>query len=204
MSEANVVFTLDGINLTIQCTTEDKMNDICKNYSSKINKNMDSLIFLYEGNKVNFNLSFQDQVNIIDRNNHEMKILVSKNENNNINNDKRIFPITINTKSYSENFNCIKNRNLLDNIKSIFFSRILFSHLIEKIKLKLIKYNKKLQNKIDIKLINYKFYSGKYIVYETNIKGKEYDGESDNLLFEGGYLNGKRNGKGKEYYNNGN
>ena len=34
---------------------------------------------------------------------------------------------------------------------------------------------------------------------ETNIKGKEYDGESDNLLFEGEYKNGKRNGKGKEY-----
>ena len=57
-----------------------------------------------------------------------------------------------------------------------------------------------MQNRIDIKLINYKFYSGKYIIYETNIKGKEYDGYDDNLLFEGEYLNWKRNGIGKEYY----
>ena len=78
MSEANVVFTLDGVNSTIKCTTEDKMNDICKNYSTKINKNIDSLLFLYEGNKVNFDLSFEEQVNIIDRNNHEIIIVVNK------------------------------------------------------------------------------------------------------------------------------
>ena len=62
---------------------------------------------------------------------------------------------------------------MLDNIKSIFFSRIIFSYLEEKIKLKVIKYNKKLQNKIDINLINYKYFSGKYIIYENNIKWKE-------------------------------
>ena len=80
-----------------------------------------------------------------------------------------------------------------------FIEEILLSHLDLKIKLKVIKYNKKLKKQIDIKLINYKVYSGKYIVYETNIKGKEYDAYDDNLLFEGEYLNGERNGKGKEY-----
>ena len=186
MSEASVVFTLDGVNLTIKCTTEDKIKEICEKYSTQITKNMNSLLFLYEGNKVNFDLSFKEQANEIDRNNHEMKILVNKNENNtNINNN-----ITV---SNTKNTEC-----LLDNAKSTFFSRILFSYLDEKIKLKVIKYNKKLKNEIDIKLINYKFYSGKYIIYETNIKGKEYDGY-DNLLFEGEYLNGERNGKGKEY-----
>ena len=54
MSEANVDFNLDGIKLTIQCKKEDKMKDICKNYSNKINKNMNSLLFIYEGNEVNF------------------------------------------------------------------------------------------------------------------------------------------------------
>ena len=81
MSEANVVFTLDGENLIIQCTTEDKMEDICKSYSTKINKNMDSLLFLYEGNKVNFELSFKEQANSIDNDNNKMSILVYKNEN---------------------------------------------------------------------------------------------------------------------------
>ena len=200
MSEANVVFTLDEVNLTIQCKTEEKMKDICNKYSTQISKNIDSLLFLYEGNKVNFDLSFKEQANEIDRNNHEMKILVNKNENN-INSINNIaISNKINTNSNSGNILGLKKGNLLEKIKSIFFSRILFSHLDEKIKLKLIKYNKSLQYKIDIKLINYKFYTGKYIIYETNIKGKEYDGYTDVLLFEGEYLNGERNGKGKEYY----
>ena len=32
-----------------------------------------------------------------------------------------------------------------------------------------------------------------------NGKGKEYNGFNDDLLFEGEYLNGKKNGKGKKY-----
>ena len=76
MSEANVVFTLDGVNLAIRCTTEDKMEDICKKYSTKINKNMNSLLFSYGGNKINFDLSFKEYAG----NNHEIKILVNKNE----------------------------------------------------------------------------------------------------------------------------
>ena len=39
-----------------------------------------------------------------------------------------------------------------------------------------------------------------YIIFEKNRKGKEYDKYNDTLVFEGKYLNGKRNGKGKEYY----
>ena len=41
-------------------------------------------------------------------------------------------------------------------------------------------------------------YQGKYIIYETKTKGKEYD-YKDELKYEGGFLNGERNGKGKEY-----
>ena len=41
-------------------------------------------------------------------------------------------------------------------------------------------------------------------MYEENGKGKEYNGDDDSLEFEGEYLNGKRNGKGKEYYYDGN
>ena len=109
---------------------------------------------------------------------------------------------SIGSNSNSGNVDYLKNGNLLKNIKSIFFSRILFSYLDEKIKLKVIKYNKKLQNKMDIKLINYKFYRGKYIIYETNNKGKEYN-EFGILKFEGEYLNGKKwNRRGFNMNNN--
>ena len=93
---------------------------------------------------------------------------------------------------------------MLKNIKSIYFIRILFSHIIEKQKLKVVKYNKSLQKYIDISIINYKFFSGRYIIYESNGIGKEYYGYDDKLLFEGEYLNGKRSGKGKKYDYKGN
>ena len=80
---------------------------------------------------------------------------------------------------------------MLKNVKTSFFLRVLFSYLDEKQKLEIIKYNKSLQENINISLINYKFFSRKYLEYELNGKGKEYfyDG---NLKFEGEYLNGKR------------
>ena len=87
----------------------------------------------------------------------------------------------------------------LKNIKSEYTIKILFFHLDEKIKLKLIKYDKNLQNTIDINLNNYIFFSKRYIEFEADGKGKEYD-SYDRLKFEGEYLKGKRNGKGKEYY----
>ena len=82
MSELIVIFTLDGVNVKIKCINKEKMKDIYKNYSAKINKNFNSLLFLYEGNKVNFELNFKEQANIIDINNNEMKILVNENKIN--------------------------------------------------------------------------------------------------------------------------
>ena len=89
---------------------------------------------------------------------------------------------------------------MLENIKSIYFIKIIFSLLEEEIKLKIVKYNKSLQNIININIINYKLFKGKYIIYGTDKVGKEYD-FYDSLLFEGEYLDGERNGKGKEYFN---
>ena len=88
----------------------------------------------------------------------------------------------------------------INNIKSSYLVIILFSHFDEKRKLKIINYNKAIQNLLDINIINYKIFSGKYIKYESNGKAKEYDIYHDLLIFEGEYLNGKRNGKGKEYF----
>ena len=88
---------------------------------------------------------------------------------------------------------------MLENIKSVFFIKILFYNLTPLTQLKILKYNKSLQNKIDITLMNYKLLSERYIVQEENGKTKEFSLFDNQLLFEGEYLNGKRNGKGKEY-----
>ena len=88
-------------------------------------------------------------------------------------------------------------------IKSSYFVKKIFYYIDESRKLKIVKYNKKMQNKIDLSIINYRIYSRKYIIYETNEKGKEYNIVSHRLIYEGEFLNGQRNGKGKEYYYDG-
>ena len=95
------------------------------------------------------------------------------------------------------------NQTSLNNIKSKYIKIYIFSCFDEKRKLEIIKYCKNIQNLLDIKLINYKFFSKKHILYELNGKVKEYNGYTDKMEFEGEYLNGKRNGKGKEYYDDG-
>jgi len=94
---------------------------------------------------------------------------------------------------------------MLENIKSIFVLKEIFSYTndYDLISLNLFKYNKALQNKININLIHYKFFSGRYIVYEENNKAKEYNCYNHILRYEGEYSNKKRNGKGKEYDYNG-
>ena len=81
MSEAKVVFILEDVELSIQCSSKDKMKDICQKYAAKIGTNINSLIFLYGGNQLNFNLNFKDQANILDKISKEMHVLVYKNEN---------------------------------------------------------------------------------------------------------------------------
>ena len=58
-------------------------------------------------------------------------------------------------------------------------------------------------NKDEIELFKIKIkYEGEYLNGKRNGKGKEYNYKGI-LKFEGEYLNGERNGKGKEYYSNG-
>ena len=48
MLGVNVIFTLDGITLSIQCTENDIMKDICQKYANKIQKTINSLYFYME------------------------------------------------------------------------------------------------------------------------------------------------------------
>ena len=92
---------------------------------------------------------------------------------------------------------------MLDNIRSKYILKFFLSHVNEKKKLNLVKYNKNIQSKININILNYKILSGNYTtIYENNNKrAKIYDEYKDKLIFEGEFSNGKKNGKGKEYDN---
>ena len=71
---------------------------------------------------------------------------------------------------------------MLKNVKSIYLIQKLFSFLDEYSKLKLVKYNKSIQKNINISIINYIHFKGKYIIYIANKIGEEYD-YKDHLVF---------------------
>ena len=96
-------------------------------------------------------------------------------------------------------YNLINNIKMLENIKSLYFRRNIFLYTNEKVKLDIMKYNKNLQNLMDLNLDYYKRYSGKYIVIIINKKVEEYNASDGKLIYDGEYLNGKRNGEGIEY-----
>ena len=116
----------------------------------------------------------------------EEKAIPNKNRENTPNK-----PITIN--KFKTNI-----KNIIENIRSSYNTKNLFSYINEKTKLKLIKYNKILQKKLDINIDNYSLFSRRYIIYENKNEGKEFNWNYD-LIYEGEFLNGERNGKGKEY-----
>ena len=101
----------------------------------------------------------------------------------------------------NEDYNSCINLNKM--IKSNLILKKIFSCLDLNLKLDIIKYNKKIQNKFQIDTKYYKKISGKYFQGKRNGKGNEYTLDKKHLIFEGEYLNGKRNGNGKEYYDNG-
>ena len=195
MSIQKINFILDNDILSLPCSKEDKIGSICQEYAKALSKDINSLSFLYEGKEINFELSFDNYA----KNNNEIIILVNNKEKENTNN-KITNPNKID--SYNKNNNHMLGLNssikYFDNIKSKYLIQFIFSFIAENIKLKAIKCNKHLQNKLNIELINYQLFSGRYKKYKKNGIVLEYDND-DNLIFEGEYSNGQRNGKGKEY-----
>ena len=125
------------------------------------------------------------------------KTYIDDDLNNQYENLIKIKNQTINNKK-NDNKNIIKyykNFNLYKMISNDVTEKI-FSCFIEKKKLKIIHYNKGIQNDLDININNYINITGKYLKYEAKVK--EFY-EYDKLVYEGEYLNGKR--KGKEYDN---
>ena len=90
---------------------------------------------------------------------------------------------------------------MLKKIKSSYITKLLFIYINEKQKIKLVRYNKSIQNNINLSIINYnyKYFIGKYIIYESNGIGKVYYGYDNALKFKGKYSKNQKNGKGKEY-----
>ena len=119
---AEVIFNYEGINSTIQCNEDDKMKDIIKKFLIKIQNEEDNLFYIYNGNKINYELTFNEQANDLDKNRKKMNILVNKNkddinEKNEIISKDIICPeckdnILIDIKNFKINFSgCNQNHN---------------------------------------------------------------------------------------------
>ena len=84
---AKVIFIYKGQKTSIICKNEDKMKDIINIFKTRYNINIDLLYFIYNGNIINLELSFNEQANSIDLGRNEMNILVYESkEYTNINN----------------------------------------------------------------------------------------------------------------------
>ena len=89
---------------------------------------------------------------------------------------------------------------MLINIKSKYIVKQIFSFILPKQQLKIIKYNQKLKILLELNDINkIKTESKKVLEIDDNGFGKIYSLDGSDLYFEGQLLNGKKNGFGKEY-----
>ena len=88
---------------------------------------------------------------------------------------------------------------MLLNINSRNILKYTFSLIEIKRLLKIINYNKVLQEKINININYYKQISKVILKIDENGIGRIYNIYNNNLVFEGKYSNKKKNGQGKEY-----
>ena len=64
------------------------MRDICQKFLKEINRKIDDFYFLYDGNLINFNLTFNQQIKEIDKNSCEMTIIAFPYKSTNYNPNK--------------------------------------------------------------------------------------------------------------------
>ena len=73
----NIEFNYNSKKTIIQCTSKDKIKDIFKKFSTKIEKDLNSLVFLYGGKAINEELILEDLLNNYDKENETINIIVA-------------------------------------------------------------------------------------------------------------------------------
>ena len=126
MAEVEFYYKQDIIK--IQCNREDKMKDTIQKFANKISKIHDDLCMLYDGNKINEELTFFEIANIEDKKRNKMKILIYDIEKENPQANKKlefskniICPkckedALLNYNEYKFNLSSCKNEHKIENI----------------------------------------------------------------------------------------
>ena len=92
-----------------------------------------------------------------------------------------------------------KGYGKIENIRSKFIASHIFSFILKNKELELFSHSKKIQKLFNLTLDDYRKESRRFRIINDDGKGKEYLINTDILLFEGEYKNGKKNGLGIEY-----
>jgi len=75
---AKAEFNYKGIKTVIQCLEDEKMEEIFKKFSTKVNLDINNLYFLYSGNKINSQLTFAQIISEADKGRKIISILVDE------------------------------------------------------------------------------------------------------------------------------
>ena len=67
MSGAEVIYQFEQQTIIIQCNENEKMKEISEKFSNKIESNLNNLLFLYDGNQLDLDLTFEEQSNKEDK-----------------------------------------------------------------------------------------------------------------------------------------
>ena len=175
---AEAIFTYEGQIIKIQCNKNQKMKDICKSLSTKINEDINSLIFLGQGTQINLEKIFNE----ITKEN-KLSILVYKT-------DIEICPKCgriINNKMIDDIISMNNNTN---------YSLIEIKRQIEQV-------IKDVINKADINFINHQLNNINLIVNNISENIRKINNELNQIKFNGDKTF-KQNNSQKDIKNNNN
>ena len=74
-----IIFKYEEIDYQIKCNPEDKMKDIIHDFLIDIGKKeIDNLLFFYDGNQINYEITLKELVNDIDKKQNKINVILKK------------------------------------------------------------------------------------------------------------------------------
>jgi len=87
---AEIIFTYNTIPTVIPCNKNEFMKEICQRFANKVQINISKVYFLYGGQTLDINQTFNNVLKDYDKNSNRINVLVYSYENKNENNNPEI------------------------------------------------------------------------------------------------------------------
>ena len=81
MSEVKIIFAFKGMKTIIKCDKVEKMRNIIKRYGTVVEIDINKIYLVYNGKKVNEELSFEEIANKQDKKMNMMNIIIYEKNN---------------------------------------------------------------------------------------------------------------------------